>query len=659
MKRLILICSGLLLMYMVGITAAQGMPDYVIRTAQEINARYGEGTIDINNAIWDWREGAIGDGFDLTAGCTSPMTLPATTSATKYYRVFFNGEANTSDGWTVVVYNDYSYFGFCTMPRYQCGTLEPRLTIGGRGHVKPDGFPNNMRAQPGESGQLIGEIPAGGEFSVLEGPYCASGISFWRVDHNGAQGWTAEGQGTDYFVNPGSVPTTQTDTSTAINPTATPPTGPTPIPTYTCGGVRSRLYVGLKAQVTPGLPNNIRAVPGESGQYLGEIPPGVPFDVVGGPECNSNILWWQVNYQGTIGWTGEAGSPDDYWLEPLFATTASPINVSTINRLTQVASLSSGQNAPPRNLYITARNEIAGTWEDHAILWVPTDPNLLASDLSWITPTDNQLPSIPMSEPVEVSDQWVRLYRSLSSHTTIDMAGGLYFGQYDLGIGSSTLDVGAIHPTGDMLVLSPHGLGFVFVDTNETSVTYQNVIQRERIMLPNETYRNLKFSGNGQRLVGQTDAGNFVLWQGADANPANWNMLYPIITDDSLLINDFTISQDGSKLVIVGSKDEPTTGEQHGFYTLYNLTDTGVVEVGTTYYSLTHPLTTVRFTPDDSLFVIPTHESMIQFIDSNTLAIVHTAELLNLVTEVAFNDNGTLLAMSDYTGTLTVWKVSG
>ena len=186
--------------------------------------------------------------FRYTQDCSQPLRLPASTTATDYYRVFFGTETDPPT-WIVVVYSDFSYLGLCRAPQYQCGLLEPRLIIGDIGHVDPNGFPNNLRAQPGESGQLSGEIPAGAEFRVIDGPRCASDISFWLVSYEGEQGWTAEGQGENYFVNPGAVPTGDEAQTTSASPTAV--AEPTQIPIFTCAGITSRLYVGRMAQVTP------------------------------------------------------------------------------------------------------------------------------------------------------------------------------------------------------------------------------------------------------------------------------------------------------------------------------------------------------------------------------------------------------------------------
>jgi hypothetical protein len=80
--------------------------------------------------------------------------------------------------------------------------LQPRLQIMGSGRVLP-GLPNNLRAGPSSTSQQVGQIPSGGVFTVLSGPNCGDqGILFWFVDYNGVQGWTGEGQGSDYWVEP-------------------------------------------------------------------------------------------------------------------------------------------------------------------------------------------------------------------------------------------------------------------------------------------------------------------------------------------------------------------------------------------------------------------------------------------------------------------------
>ena len=80
--------------------------------------------------------------------------------------------------------------------------LPSRLQVKGTGRVLP-GLPNNLRTEPASTSSQIGQIPGGGVFTVLEGPRCGDqGILYWRVDYNGVQGWTGEGQGSTYWVEP-------------------------------------------------------------------------------------------------------------------------------------------------------------------------------------------------------------------------------------------------------------------------------------------------------------------------------------------------------------------------------------------------------------------------------------------------------------------------
>jgi hypothetical protein len=83
------------------------------------------------------------------------------------------------------------------------------------------------------------------------------------------------------------------------------------------GFLPSRLVPGQLARVTPGDPNNLRALPDVNAPLVGRMPGGSEFMVMTGPICDAaGLAWWQVNYNGLIGWTVE-GQGTEYWLEPL------------------------------------------------------------------------------------------------------------------------------------------------------------------------------------------------------------------------------------------------------------------------------------------------------------------------------------------------------
>lgn len=82
------------------------------------------------------------------------------------------------------------------------GFMPSRLTVGQRGRVTP-GLPNNLRSQPSTQSTLLGQIPGGGVFTVLDGPRCdPAGMAWWQVNYNGIIGWTPEGQGQTYWTEP-------------------------------------------------------------------------------------------------------------------------------------------------------------------------------------------------------------------------------------------------------------------------------------------------------------------------------------------------------------------------------------------------------------------------------------------------------------------------
>jgi len=80
----------------------------------------------------------------------------------------------------------------------------PRLLVGMFARVTP-GLPNVLRDRPGlrrDGSRTIRYIPAGSQISVLEGPVCVSGYLWWKVNYNGVIGWTAEGIGNVYWLEP-------------------------------------------------------------------------------------------------------------------------------------------------------------------------------------------------------------------------------------------------------------------------------------------------------------------------------------------------------------------------------------------------------------------------------------------------------------------------
>jgi hypothetical protein len=166
-----------------------------------------------------------------------------------------------------------------------------RLKIGGQGQVTP-GSANNVRDTPSRDGAKVGEIPAGGIFDVLEGPTCADGFNWWRVDYDGIVGWTVEGQGEEYFLEP----------YRAV-PTPTLPPLRDFVPPIESVNV---LEVGARVRVTVDDGDTLTLRREPAGERLGQIEDGAVGVILEGPVEEDNLRWWQIETtEGNSGWVIE------------------------------------------------------------------------------------------------------------------------------------------------------------------------------------------------------------------------------------------------------------------------------------------------------------------------------------------------------------------
>jgi len=88
-----------------------------------------------------------------------------------------------------------------------CTSGWTRLVVGGQGRVlgSPGDPPNRVRSEPVKAENTIAQLQPGTIFQVVAGPVCADGLVFWQVASDsipGNTGWTAEGDGTEYWLEP-------------------------------------------------------------------------------------------------------------------------------------------------------------------------------------------------------------------------------------------------------------------------------------------------------------------------------------------------------------------------------------------------------------------------------------------------------------------------
>ena len=168
---------------------------------------------------------------------------------------------------------------------------------------------NNLRSYAGIYAPVIIQVSELSQLTVTSGgPYCVNGYNWYPVYVNatGQFGWMAEGDWLSSYLEPITLALGYDLSGTG------------------CEIQPSTLVVGEYAQVSPGIPNNFRLYPTiEYGNLIGKIPGGAVVLVMSGPYCNLGYWWWEVNYQGTTGWTVD-GPPNgstsgEYWLVPIWA----------------------------------------------------------------------------------------------------------------------------------------------------------------------------------------------------------------------------------------------------------------------------------------------------------------------------------------------------
>jgi hypothetical protein len=166
----------------------------------------------------------------------------------------------------------------------------------------------NLRRTPGAvnkpANDVIYDVPAQGEVTVLNGPEQAEGTPWWRVRYvsrfgNPFLGWVAEKtpQGTALLTGP------QTPAPTPPTPTPSPtpsPTPPTPTPAPPPSPALSK---GMKA--TTNAIVNLRRSPGfkdkPANDILYEIPAGSEVTILDGPRAVDDLTWWNIRFASQFG----------------------------------------------------------------------------------------------------------------------------------------------------------------------------------------------------------------------------------------------------------------------------------------------------------------------------------------------------------------------
>ncbi len=196
-----------------------------------------------------------------------------------------------------------------------CADAPPaRFSIGMRGAVLPvkpgeSAIPVRVRDQAGRRGLIILQMQTGAQFTVVDGPQCADGFTWWQITTDDqVTGWTAEGSKENYFIDP--IASAKVDCPNA------------PLTRFAVGA--TGLVRPAKAGTTPNSAR-LRDSASTSGKVLSNIPENTQFTVTGGPVCTEGYVWWEIKVSAALkGWTAE-GDRQKYYIIPIaFAVIAAP-----------------------------------------------------------------------------------------------------------------------------------------------------------------------------------------------------------------------------------------------------------------------------------------------------------------------------------------------
>jgi uncharacterized protein YraI len=107
---------------------------------------------------------------------------------------------------------------------------------------------------------------------------------------------------------------------------AVPDAAPVADEAVTCpGAAPTRLQINEQASVFPEVPRlNLRADADIAAEVVGRIPGGTVVTVLDGPVCGPDIAWWQVDFDGAVGWAAESRG-NLYFMQPTTDVVAPPV----------------------------------------------------------------------------------------------------------------------------------------------------------------------------------------------------------------------------------------------------------------------------------------------------------------------------------------------
>lgn len=432
-------------------------------------------------------------------------------------------------------------------------------------------------------------------------------------------------------------------TPTAVAPSTAPSLDPNcPLP--------PRLQVNAEGRVTPGEANNVRAQPGLTQTFVGQIPGGDSFRILGGPVCTDGIYWWQIQYQLLLGWTGE-GQNGSYWVEPI----VNPAPIATALILGSNRTLIDRTTLPQvqRAAALTGGSPLV--WSNTGQLAISSPINPAApAQWSWVYDVANgaaQVQAIPLTgtllgmafNPIDDTQ--------LATLTLSPNALGAEINLWTLGLNPTSIVVSTI-PNAQQLAFSPDGslLAVMVGDPHSASgvneIHLYDVLTRALLgRLAHDDYPSaMAFSPDGALLASGNGAA-IILWE--VATRSRMVVLPAQLNSDSGYL---AFSPDGTRLVVSSATAPDPTGNRQFYAALWDMTTRTSSQTLITQ----DPITGIAFNKEGTLLALAEstatgQTAQISFWDMATATPLGTVEPLEagLLRDVSLSPDGTLLTFSN------------
>jgi WD40 repeat protein len=427
-------------------------------------------------------------------------------------------------------------------------------------------------------------------------------------------------------------------------PTPTPPveeqfSNPLcPAPSDTSGAY-PRTYVQPEMPVVGTLTvNRLRQTPATDAAILMEIPNGAVFVTVSGPECDDEgIVWWQVDYDGALGWTAEAQGNERYFV-PQPPNALPERNVIAVDNVAQMSLLAT----------IEANIQPVMAWSQNNLLAVAGDVG--ANGVFVYSMSDLSQPFVIERDEIVTAIDFIPNNQQLLVGTD---AGSVHIWNVvttvdtpfveSLFLQTHAADIAALaaSPTETLFASAGFEAATNADIDRENAVVLANyeTVQQERVFEQFAPVVDLEFSADGARLAVVENAGGLYVWDVAAA------------AGDVPPVNGAYTSVDvsrNSQFIAVGGVD--------GAITIF---DTRTLEVLATLTGHLREVSDISFSPDSTLIASISVDGTLRLWNTQSDENVAVVELNTVeVQSVAFSPDGTLLAVALVSNQIVLYGVA-